>query len=459
MAKLKLFYLDKYNRDKWNTNDYAIRFCHGYDILVHFPDEDYYELTTDPLEAEAVVLSCSTQYIDAKIDPDSNPLIKSLEIARTQFPNLKLFYDTNHLYHMGPGCSSVDKTELAEDFFEFLYKTRKIAVLSLHTNLGVDLLKKSEGIENENRFSVYTEAIFNRVYSFYKHQPDRIFKASMETNSSNSWYPNRSETMRKESFELTDLDNTYRFVNPEDPVIPNNAVLKSFISANRIRYPDLYYSELTNFSDISRSYEKFGQTPHRVPQTRDFLRADLTKLLYNYPGFLGDPSKGNFLIGHKPSQEDLEATLGFQGACSIVPFHHSYYYHSVLTIGIETNINQMYEGFALTEKTFEPFLKGHIPLMFSSPGFYHTAIEYYGFKMPDWVNLRFDDYFNDLDRWMYFVLEVKRLLNLGPKELHRLRLQDVDILRHNRSILLDHGYKKPISQLTDRFLQNIDRQN
>lgn len=452
--KLKLLYVDQSTREEFDKDPVSqkpyteLRVCHGYDILVHFPDEEYFELTTDPLEAEAVVICCGLPNVTLEIDPSSNELIKELEKVWERFPNIKLFYDISHLFHMGPGCSETSKNINAEYFYEYMQQTLKISVLSLHTNLHAENLEReTDGLAY--RYCVFTDAIFNRVYSLYCHQPDRIFDAKMKYARSNSWYPHLNEKMRKESFELTDLSGN-KFINEE--AWPNNqAIWKSFVSMNRIRFPDLYYSELTNFSDYNESLGEIGQYPYRVPATRDFLRVELTKILQNYPGFLGDASKGNFLIGHRPTNEDLDMTIGFMGPCSIVPLHHQYYYCSALTIGIETNIHKQEYGFALTEKTFEPFLKGHIPLIYSSPEFYKVAQNYYGFKMPDWVNLDFDWEHNDLERWIKFVLEVKRLLNLGPQELHRLRRKDLDILKHNQSMIVETGYRKPITELTDQF--------
>lgn len=444
MEQLKIFYLDQDTRENWvkYEEDGILRFCWGMDILQIFPDENRFILTENPHEAEAVVFDLKNNSVSAEI------LIHKIQSFIDNFPNCKLIYELNNLFHMGIGCSNTDNYSKMNQLYQHVFQDKNIPpILSLHTSIDA---------KQDKSHVYYTDFLFNRQYALYVDQPDRIFEADLFYNQSNHWYPKtQTGKLDKNLYKLNNIDRAI-----DNVAFNNNAVFKSYLSANRVRNPDIYFSEYGVYQNfLDELDERFSFRKNTLPPlARDFLRTELIKMLRDYPGYLGDPGRGNVLPPECCAPEIMREVLSYTGYMGYVPVNSVLYDTSVLSIGVETNIHEQHFGSALTEKTLEPFLKGHIPLFYSNPKFYSKCVkQHYGFEMPEWVNLDlFDNEEQHIDRWMYFLLEVKRILNLGPNKLLKLREESREILHHNRQICVS-GYRKSLWDCTKHFYENIGR--
>jgi hypothetical protein len=109
--------------------------------------------------------------------------------------------------------------------------------------------------------------------------------------------------------------------------------------------------------------------------------------------------------------------------------------------------------YCISEKTFDPLLKGNFILPFSTPHYVKQLQEWYGFKLPDWIDYSYDD-IEDVDlRMDAFLLSVEQVYSRSVEELHSLYLRDKHILDFNQSLF----ETRPYDSLHDKVLNSIQQ--
>jgi hypothetical protein len=97
----------------------------------------------------------------------------------------------------------------------------------------------------------------------------------------------------------------------------------------------------------------------------------------------------------------------------------------------------------ITEKTFEPLIKGHIILPFSNPGTISRLVEM-GFQMPNCVDYSFDSVEDPAQRFDMIVAEFKTLM---MQNLPRLYKQNQSVFEHNQRAVEHIPYDTRILEL------------
>jgi hypothetical protein len=180
------------------------------------------------------------------------------------------------------------------------------------------------------------------------------------------------------------------------------------------------------------------------------FRPQLVQLLLDLFGDLGyigenDLIKNLFLIPHvqMPDCQDLSQVVlsarnqKYQfGYC---PPHNEYYKNTFISIYGETIEHG--PSIAVTEKTYDPLIKGHFILPFSCAGFIDHLL-HLGFQLPDFINYEYDKQTDDQKRFDAYSAEVKRLLNLDLDTWREHWDNNLDIIRHNQSIFFDRDYDR-----------------
>ncbi len=101
---------------------------------------------------------------------------------------------------------------------------------------------------------------------------------------------------------------------------------------------------------------------------------------------------------------------------------------------------------SITEKTWDPIIKGHFILPFSYLGIISDLKNYYGICFPDEIDYTYDTIPDLKGRFKEFCKEIKRLNDIDWQSCYR---KNRDMLIHNRSIFFDRPYSKlPIKSLT-----------
>tara|TARA_Y100000310_G_scaffold132720_1_gene131688 strand:+ start:2459 stop:3451 length:993 start_codon:yes stop_codon:yes gene_type:complete len=93
-----------------------------------------------------------------------------------------------------------------------------------------------------------------------------------------------------------------------------------------------------------------------------------------------------------------------------------------------------------TEKTFIPVAYG-LPFMILAGQGHLNYIRELGFKtFPDLFDESYDDEFEWRDRLSIIIRELTKIINMNPDERHKLFLSQMDIILHNKEVLLRDEY-------------------
>ena len=219
-----------------------------------------------------------------------------------------------------------------------------------------------------------------------------------------------------------------------------------------------YFGESTNNMFELTEIKKRGElkkflSPNRTslvsPNDRIFKRICLRYQLQDEDGYTNDPDRGISL----DSQENFENQnlVKFE---AFNPIHNDYYNSSFVSVYIETLTYLNNDGKkivkSVTEKTWNPLLKGHFILPFGYCGLVETIREY-GFILPDWIDYRYDSIEDDRERFDRYIFCVTKLLKLTTNDLNILFERDLWILESNRRLFFD----KPLDNLYNKIVKKV----
>jgi hypothetical protein len=121
------------------------------------------------------------------------------------------------------------------------------------------------------------------------------------------------------------------------------------------------------------------------------------------------------------------------------PVHSRYYDDTFISIYAETLEHG--SNVVITEKTYEPLLRGHFVLPFGSRGLV-AAVKEIGFLLPDFIDYEYDSLADDSERYLCFSEEVKRLMHFPYQRWRTLWRQHTDLLRHNQRVFHARDYER-----------------
>ena len=119
------------------------------------------------------------------------------------------------------------------------------------------------------------------------------------------------------------------------------------------------------------------------------------------------------------------------------PPHNEYYKNTFISIYGETI--EFGSTIAVTEKTYDPLIKGHFVLPFSNSGFI-AYLKSKGFRFPEFINYAYDSIVNDDLRFEHYTQEMRRLLELSIDAWQQLWQDNFDIIQHNRDKFVSGPY-------------------
>ena len=125
------------------------------------------------------------------------------------------------------------------------------------------------------------------------------------------------------------------------------------------------------------------------------------------------------------------------------PVSHAYYDSSFVSIYTESLVSSSYGQVSmLTEKTFDPLIRGNFVLPFGYSGLIQD-IRNYGFLLPDWIDYSYDSIIDNIDRFDAYVNSLRKLDKYSVREMYDLSQKDKGILEHNRSLFFSRPYDYP----------------
>lgn len=93
----------------------------------------------------------------------------------------------------------------------------------------------------------------------------------------------------------------------------------------------------------------------------------------------------------------------------------------------------------ITEKTWEPLLKGHFIIPFATPGII-DELERRGFKFPDFIDYSYTRETNNDIRWHGFVEQLRKISSLELAKVNTLYEDNVHIIKHNQRLFQTLNY-------------------
>jgi len=205
---------------------------------------------------------------------------------------------------------------------------------------------------------------------------------------------------------------------------PHTNVRKKFLSPNRI-------------------YKEFEHTRLKYRKNLvDFIQD------YKHDGYYSDPQNGIILSANDPKLNHKLNQGGWYPIDNLL-YQSSYFSMYVETCPTSGDMDCQYKS--ITEKTWDPLIKGHFILPFGYRGLV-DHIKSYGFKFPNWIDYSYDMIDDDDARFYQFLDSAEKLLDLSYAELEKLYIQDRDILVYNRELF----WEKPYDLLHDKVIKFFD---
>ncbi len=121
------------------------------------------------------------------------------------------------------------------------------------------------------------------------------------------------------------------------------------------------------------------------------------------------------------------------------PPHNLYYQDTFISIygeTVETGI-----GTVVTEKTYDPLIKGHFVLPFSNVGFIQH-LKNLGFQFPAFIDYSYDNIVNDAERFSRYQAEVQRLVSQTYQQWCDWWNTNIDILLYNKRLMHEREYDR-----------------
>ena len=174
-------------------------------------------------------------------------------------------------------------------------------------------------------------------------------------------------------------------------------------SAGKYTLPKLDFERVRSKQYLSMTGREYG---YRI-QLYDFVK--------DFGGYVSNRSRNIYLEGSP-----------VVGAFSPVP--NEFYLDSYISIYVESNCLQT-DLIHITEKTYEPLLKGHIILPFSNPGTIRRLRDL-GFAFPDFVDYSYDTIQDPIARFNALKEVFKNLL---MQNLPKLYQDNQHIFTHNQN--------------------------
>ena len=211
--------------------------------------------------------------------------------------------------------------------------------------------------------------------------------------------------------------NRYRSYYTES--IPyNNLLLHHYAGPNAYNIPKLDFDQPRNKKFLSLTGREFGYRTNLYEAVKDYSE-----------GYVSNRSRGIYLEGSP-----------IVGAFQPVP--NKFYLDSYISIYCESNFLRT-DLIHITEKTYEPLIKGHIILPFSNPGTIGRLVEM-GFRMPDCVDYSFDLVEDPAQRFAMIIDEFKTLM---MQNLPRLYKENQEVFLHNQQAINHIPYDTRILEL------------
>lgn len=183
---------------------------------------------------------------------------------------------------------------------------------------------------------------------------------------------------------------------------------------------------------------------------RFICRKKLAEFLKDQDVFISDPANNLVL---DPEQEEIKGALMGGRSGTWYPVANQIYNSSYVSAYIETitmSSSMSFKYKTITEKTWDPLIKGHFILPFGYMGLIDD-IKSYGFWLPDWIDYSYDKIYDDDIRFIQYLNSVKKVLELDNDLLKLKFNESIEKLYRNRLIFWQRPYDNLYLKIKNYF--------
>jgi hypothetical protein len=190
-------------------------------------------------------------------------------------------------------------------------------------------------------------------------------------------------------------------------------------------------------------------------ECRHLARTRLSDVLVSYHGWYSDWLTGKTL---EPEDSTLTGTVPntdimLQTNGGWLPVANHYYETSYVSMYVETVTNGELSA-CITEKTYDPLIKGHFILPFGYSGLIRD-IRCRGFWLPDWIDYSYDNIPDWHTRLTAYLESVRKVCEMDLDHLHALWIASVSSLESNRTLFKIRDYHDLHGQLRTQRAQHV----
>jgi hypothetical protein len=236
----------------------------------------------------------------------------------------------------------------------------------------------------------------------------------------------------------------YNLIDLSNRLYTNGADIKNF-ELNRIRkMPDEKTHSIRKFLCPNRIYN----FDHPRIEFRKKLNSFLNK--YKDHGHYANTFTGSYFSAQNPIVDNILAQGGGGTWFPIANYYYSGTYFSIFTETVTSQCDEDHPYRSITEKTWDPLIKGHFILPFGYKGII-DHIKSYGFKFPDWIDYSYDMIEDHDLRFESFLNSAEKLLNHSLKDFEDFFTKDFEMLEHNRKVFWERPYDSLYDKVVDFF--------
>jgi hypothetical protein len=232
----------------------------------------------------------------------------------------------------------------------------------------------------------------------------------------------------------------YNLIDLKERLYVMGADIKNFELDRIKKQTDNKTNSIRKFLCPNRIYQNFDHERFKY-------RRQLLEFIKKYPnqGHYSDFSTNSTLDAENPIVDKFLPNGGWY------PVANHYYQGTFFSLYTETvtgKLNDDYPYKSITEKTWDPLIKGHFILPFGYQGLV-DHIKSYGFKLPDWIDYSYDC-IEDTDlRFEAYIKSATKLMELSIDDLMKLFEKDKEILVYNRRLF----WELPYDSLHDKVVK------
>ena len=366
------------------------------------------ERILDPLSADRFHLVCFEYEKDNfTITPNINeagiiPVVYTTDQNQIQ-NNINFLKENNvrpdqilvvlHIFHSGDGDPGDPEIRGCSPYENVGYKTVYVTT---------DYKKPVDSVK-----SVFYDHYFNRQKAYFTEYDKFDLKRRL-------WSFNATKAM----YELNE--------------ITNKTLVKKFLIPNKT-YEDGFFTDA-------------GLVEKDITE-RSRFRKYLKSTILESDCYFSAPDNWIYLNSQEMSEVILNDYHYYSAGMGFHPLANNYYETSAVSVYVESCVETLSNIKMISEKSFNPFVKGHFVLPFCYQYYVRDMQELYGFKLPDWIDYSYDNISDDNERFLGFMKSFSKIRFKSLQELQELCNRDIDILKYNRNIFFERNYDNLYNKL------------